>query len=137
MHHIIYKSYASKPMTLLELMPILMQARVLNERHDITGALVYGGNQFMQLIEGEQTVITTLYQRICQDPRHERVVKLVDDAIEARSFTQWSMAFDEVSADQLKDLLGMLAPRQLAYQVLTSSAAEKLLVAKMREIVCA
>lgn len=64
MHHIIYMSTASWPMTDAELKELLTQAQQGNERVGITGALVYGDGQFMQIMEGEQAALETLYAHL-------------------------------------------------------------------------
>jgi hypothetical protein len=135
MHQIIYMSQAKESTTVSSLVVILMQARSLNERHNITGILVYGQKQFMQLIEGEEAAVTELYERIARDPRHQNVFKLADKAIEERTFAQWSMAFEEVSAAQFRDLTGYVSPEELAEQLATSSEADKVLLDKMKELV--
>jgi hypothetical protein len=138
MHHIVYMSQAKKHLTPTELIVILMQARALNERHQVTGALVYGNGQFMQLIEGEASVIRNLYERIAGDPRHQHVFKLADQPIERRSFAEWSMAFGQPPAEEfqeLKGLVGYMSQEQLTHQIETSSAADGLLLDKMKRIV--
>jgi hypothetical protein len=128
-------SQAQASMPLSTLVIILMQARSLNEQHAITGMLVYGQGQFMQLLEGEEAVIGPLYERIARDPRHRNVFKLADKAIEARSFSQWSMAFEEVSAEQFRALTGYVSPEQLAAQLIASSEADRILLDKMKDLV--
>lgn len=135
MHQIIYMSQAKESMPLTTLVVILMQARALNEQHHITGMLVYGQGQFMQLIEGEEAAVTGLYERISRDPRHRNVFKLADKAIAERSFSQWSMAFEEMSAEKFRELTGYVSPAQLAEQMAASSEADGLLLDKMMELV--
>jgi hypothetical protein len=137
MHHIIYMSQASKPLSPEELVRLLIQARSVNEQHYITGALVYGDNHFLQVIEGEEKAVTTLYQRIARDYRHQQVVKLADNPIQQRRFAQWAMAFDDVSADQFKELIGCILPVQVAEQIPPDGELDQVLLAKMKEIVCA
>lgn len=64
----------------------------------------------MQLLEGEEAVVTALYARIAQDPHHHNVFKLADKAIAVRSFAQWSMAFEKVAADPFQALEGYASP---------------------------
>ena len=52
MHHIIYLSRATRRPTDDELAILLTQARAANAQQNVTGALVYGDGQFMQIIEG-------------------------------------------------------------------------------------
>lgn len=138
MYHIIYSSQAKEAMTLTTLVVLLMQARSLNEQRHITGALVYGDGQFMQVMEGEEAVVKDLYERIVQDPRHHNVCKLAEGLIAARSFAQWSMAFGEVPAAEFQVLQRVAeyqTPTQMASQLATSKVADELLLAKMKELV--
>ena len=134
MHHIIYMSRATKSLTPATLAELLQQARQANEQHHITGALVYGEGQFMQLIEGEQSAVAALYERIAQDPRHEAVFKVADKAISTRSFTEWSMAFQPISLASFEHLTGYVSPAQLASRLQADSAADNLLLEKMKEL---
>ena len=112
MHHIIYMSQAKEPFGTLELVILLAQARIFNAQHNITGLLIYGNQQFIQVLEGEQAVISALYERIAADSRHEAIVKLADMPLSKRGFTQWSMAFRQLSPHHYDDLLGYVAPHQ-------------------------
>ena len=44
-------------MSATALAALLKQARQVNERHHITGALVYGDGRFIQVIGSEQAVL--------------------------------------------------------------------------------
>jgi hypothetical protein len=138
MHHIVYLSQATDHLTPTTLVTLLMQARTLNERQHVTGALVYGHGQFMQIIEGEEVVIKNLYKRIARDPRHRNVFTLSDKSIANRRFAEWSMAFGETRPDEfeeLQGLVGYMSPEQLKHQIETSSVADGPLLDKMRRIV--
>lgn len=138
MHHIVYMSQTKDSLTPAMLVALLIQARALNERQQVTGALVYGNGKFLQVIEGEESVVQDLYKRIASDPRHQHVSKLADKPISARRFAEWSMAFGEAQADQfheLQGLVGYLSPEQFTQQVETSSATDGLLLAKMKKII--
>lgn len=136
MHHIIYMSQASRKFSSRELVTLLIEARGRNEQYNVTGALVYGAGRFMQVIEGEEQVVADLYQHIVRDSRHHNLLKLADKAIEQRQFADWSMAFDEVAADQFKELLGYVSPEELVAQSAASSAADRSLLDRMKEMVC-
>lgn len=127
-------SQAPASMTPSTLAVIVMQARALNDQRHVTGALVYGQQQFMQLLEGEEAVVSALYARIAQDPRHYNVFQLADKAIAARSFAQWSMAFEEVAADPFKALAGYASPEQLAQQLAAGSAVDGPLLERMKDL---
>jgi hypothetical protein len=138
MYHLVYISQAKERMTLTTLVVILMQARALNERRQVTGALVYGDGQFMQVMEGEQDVVQDLYKRVVKDSRHQNVRLLAEGPIATRRFAQWSMAFGEVPADEfqvLRRVAEYQTPAQLAGQLAASRAFDGPLLDKMNELV--
>jgi hypothetical protein len=135
MHHIIYLSRATRPMSDEELATLLTQAREANARQNITGALVYGDGQFMQIIEGEEADLAMLYARLLQDGRHGQVFKFADKPILQRSFADWSMAFRPVSAEQFQALQGYVAPEQLDLSAPSLSATDDMLLQMMKSFV--
>lgn len=52
---------------------IVDAARRNNPAFGITGALLFDGERFCQLIEGEEPAVRTLMDNIAQDPRHTDV----------------------------------------------------------------
>lgn len=135
LHHIIYLSRAVHPFSDEELQELLLQARQDNSSRNITGALVYGNEQFAQIIEGEATVIAALYERLLQDPRHTQLVKFADKTIEHRSFADWSMAFHPVSAGQMQDLTGYVSPKNLDFRPANLGLSDTLLLQMMKSFV--
>lgn len=110
MHHLIYLSQATRPLSAKALTCLLEQARPANARQQLTGALVYGNGRFIHLLEGEQAALAAAYARIGQDPRHQHLCKVADYPIAARSFAEWPLAFQTLSLAQFAHLAGYLAP---------------------------
>ncbi|HEX8424947.1 BLUF domain-containing protein [Hymenobacter sp.] len=133
MHHLIYSSSATHPLSDKDLQDLLANARLYNERQGVTGLLLYHEGQFMQLLEGEETTIRALYGVIAQDPRHTSVLKLADKYIEARSFPEWAMAFRPLDADAFAQLEGYRTPASLKLAPQGLSAADALLLNLMRQ----
>jgi len=104
-HELIYTSCATREMDEINLVELLIQSREKNARLEITGLLVYGNREFIQLLEGNKTEIFSLYDTIVKDSRHQQVNLLWDSTIKKRSFTDWSMAFlniRHIDRDKLK-----------------------------------
>jgi hypothetical protein len=138
MYHLVYISQAQENMTLTTLVVLLMQARALNERHQVTGALVYGDGQFMQVMEGEEAVVKDLYARVAQDARHYNVRTLAEGPLATRSFAQWSMAFGEVPTAEfevLRRVAEYQTPTQMAGQLAGNSTTDGVLLTKMKDLV--
>ncbi|MGE0222214.1 MAG: BLUF domain-containing protein [Acetobacteraceae bacterium] len=81
-----------------ELRDILAVARTFNARAGITGALLFSGERFAQVLEGPRQAVLTLMDHIRCDRRHHDVVILQEGYVAVRNFGSWSMAFmDEQS----------------------------------------
>jgi hypothetical protein len=76
-----------------EVADILDGARLRNQALGITGALIFTGEHFAQLLEGRGDAIGRLMKDIERDPRHTdvRIVQRENDV--DRVFDRWSMAY--------------------------------------------
>lgn len=64
-----------------------------NLKAGLTGALLFTGTYFAQVLEGEASVIDRLMENLTNDCRHGDVV-IVDRApLDQRRFARWSMAY--------------------------------------------
>ncbi len=73
---------------------ILVQARRNNPAWDITGCLICRHDLYLQLLEGPEAAIDTLYARIKADDRHLEVVQLSRETVNTRLFPDWAMRDD-------------------------------------------
>lgn len=88
---LLYASRASEPVTQATVDAILAQSRVHNPSLGITGILCWGGDIFMQVLEGGRSTVNTLYNTIASDPRHVRVEVLHYEEVSERRFAGWTM----------------------------------------------
>lgn len=72
---------------------ILAASRRNNERVGVTGALMFNGGAFAQVLEGPRRGVEDTFERIQRDPRHGDVTVLQCGPAESRGFANWSMAF--------------------------------------------
>ena len=70
---------------------ILVSSRQHNPGSGITGILCYGGDIFLQAIEGGRSAVSELFGHIQKDPRHKDVVLLLFEEISERRFGGWTM----------------------------------------------
>lgn len=105
--HIIYRSRAIKVFSSGELLEMLEAFRKKNASLDITGMLLYDESSFIQVIEGEDKIVSQLYDSIKQDSRHRLVTTIVIEEINSREFRNWSMGFYKVDQQQLNNVEGM------------------------------
>jgi hypothetical protein len=108
MHHIIYLSWATVPFTNSQLQMLLTAARRRNTELAVTGILLYGNGCFVQVLEGEETVVQEIYARIRQDTRHENFITFANKPVAKRAFTEWAMAFQPATSQQFDDVVGHL-----------------------------
>lgn len=87
-----------------EIEKILATALRNNPSKGITGALLYSGGFFCQVIEGAQDDIETLFESIQMDDRHTDVTILHFEKIDARGFDEWAMAFAGIEDSMRFDL---------------------------------
>lgn len=64
-----------------------------NRSKGITGALIFTGSHFAQIIEGERLAVDELIAAIQQDARHTELKIAERMDIEQRRFSDWSMAY--------------------------------------------
>jgi adenylate cyclase len=85
-------SRLSFPMTEKELEEIRAVSSRNNQQNDITGVLIYFGDLFFQIIEGDGEKLAELYEKILADPRHTDIVCLkTEPDVAERHFPEWSM----------------------------------------------
>ena len=96
MYSLIYRSVAKDSFNKALIYKMLSEARDFNATHGITGCLLYHKGHFIQLLEGDEKEVTTLFKRIEQDQRHKSVELLEEEEIKERIFSEWSMAFQDV-----------------------------------------
>lgn len=102
--HILYISNAVRTPIETEIEQLLLTARRNNQRDGITGVLLHHGKIFIQCIEGPRDKLDQLYARIEADPRHQNIIKVVDEPIEVRSFGSWHMGCSTLSESEYLNL---------------------------------
>lgn len=90
------------------LQALLKKARRNNSRLDVTGMLLYHNGTFLQVLEGEASVVDQLYHRIKQDERHRACMIVARLQLEAREFGKWSMAFQKPEGGLLAGFSGFM-----------------------------
>ena len=108
MQRILYISTARDGFDEAALDGILRSSRRNNAAVGVTGLLVVGGRRFLQVLEGPEEAVASVFERISRDPRHFAVVRLSRKTIETRTFGEWAMGYRsarKIDADgQQRDL---------------------------------
>jgi hypothetical protein len=111
LYHLIYQSKATRPFSDVELKHLLETAREYNEQHGITGLLLYGHGYFIQLLEGDDDVVQSLYYNcIAPNPGHHSLKILREGKIEQRLFYRWAMAFRPMDKDNFQSVKDYVNP---------------------------
>ena len=117
---LLYVSKPVGPITTYVTNSILEESIVNNKEADITGVLCQGSGLYMQVIEGQRSVISALFARIIADRRHNTVEILSIEEIKQRRYGQWSMALVQLSLDD--PMVQMAHPEFDPYSASSSDA---------------
>ena len=90
---LIYYSRSINSLTEDDFNFLLDGARQKNHKRNITGAIVYSGRVFLQLIEGPREQINQLFQSISHDARHYDVSLVSFRTVGERRFPEWEMNY--------------------------------------------
>ena len=106
--YLIYLSSAKQLYTNSDLSDILTKSRSNNTSKGVTGLLLYYEGSILQVLEGDKETVMNLYEKISQDNRHCRIMKMIEGTSEQRSFPDWSMGFKTVTDTEWSELSGYL-----------------------------
>lgn len=122
---LVYVSEATRPMTASDLSEINEVARAHNGSHGITGALLYTGGLFLQVLEGGREPVWALYERIRKDERHHHVDLVHVEFDRKPCFPSWSMHNGPLTpdtADLVGRVLGVSSPDEFRRRLSKQSA---------------
>lgn len=90
---------------------ILDVAQRNNKKVDVTGALLWSGDYFCQVLEGENEALEDLFETIQMDSRHNEITVLHFEPIDRRSFSEWAMAMAGNELTMRFDIKGIRASK--------------------------
>lgn len=102
-----YASAAAEPFSDDDLKELLAKARTNNSALGVTGMLLYHEGSFIQILEGDERTVQTLYAKIAEDPRHSNAMLLFKARGAERSFDQWTMGFHELKKSSVVTPVGL------------------------------
>ena len=106
----VYMSQAARPFDVAELDVMCRRFAQRNHEAGITGVLMIIGDHFVQVLEGDESKVLDLVERILVDDRHQQFRTLYRGTIRQRRFAKWSMRM--MHLDQ-KYRVNALAPAEL------------------------
>lgn len=101
--HVIYVSAASPDISEHDTVKFLNEARKINRRNDVSGLMLYMGDCFLLLLEGEATKVGNASGAIFSDKREMRM--LLREAITEREFPNGSWVLKPSSRSKPPDCL--------------------------------
>ena len=131
---IIYASTTSYLYTEKELNNLLEQSRTANLKIGITGSIAYQDGNFMQTIEGQEQKIMELMLKISRDTRHHGIILMFKGFIERREFSNWSMAYLNLSGDSSEGFSDFLISDKSEHEKKISAGKAKTLMLNFRKI---
>lgn len=75
-------------------------AKIYNLEFLITGLLFFHKDCFVQIIEGPKQSLEGLMEVLENDIRHEDIIRLIDEPIDQRSYSDWNMDSFNLSDSQ-------------------------------------
>lgn len=101
LYYLMYYGVESIAFTHKDLNQLLKQAAEKNELLNITGKLVYCEGAFLQLLEGPEYAVKSIYQSILKDKRLITIKLITVGYTQNRHFPDWSMGFGQVSIAEI------------------------------------
>jgi len=118
--HLVYVSARKRNCTDEEIEKILAACRANNGPLDITGVLLYSDTRFIQYVEGKSTALTSLYDKIKKDTRHEKVVMISYNPITERIFPSWQMGSLKITSDDISFITDITSQDKDVFQKIIS-----------------
>ena len=80
---------------------ILQTSRRANKSHNISGMLLCAKGGVLQVLEGEDAVVSKLYRSIELDKRHNNIFLLSKTEVVERQFASWDMGFRRLTETEI------------------------------------
>lgn len=95
-HQLVYSSTATKDFWPDDLFQLIETARRKNALRGVTGMLLFLEGQFLQLLEGPEREVKSVFEIVKRDPRHEAIKLLLSEKVAERQFPDWTMGFERL-----------------------------------------
>lgn len=99
---LIYTSHTTDQFDYADIGKILLKAQQKNVDKDITGALCFLNDYFIQILEGDSDQISALFKIISNDPRHKDIQCIHRADTQQRLFSDWAMR--HIEEDEFESL---------------------------------
>ena len=93
---LVFTSIATRKVSDEDLKGLLVKSRQNNLALNITGMLLYLDPYFMQILEGDESIIDEKFKKILNNEMHHKVSLIYKKPIKERSFSKWTMGFNKI-----------------------------------------
>jgi hypothetical protein len=100
MYTICYISSARADITENELTQLFGTTENNNTGKNITGILLYESGKFLQVLEGDEQVLKSLYEKIEADSRHNNIFVILNQPCKRRIFENYASRFSIVKSKE-------------------------------------
>ena len=100
---LVFTSVATRKISDEDLKGLLAKSRQYNLALNITGMLLYLDPYFMQILEGDESIIDEKFKKISNDEMHHKVSLTYKQPIEERSFSKGTMGFNKIGIEYFED----------------------------------
>jgi len=112
-YRLIYRSEAKEGISDSEWRSIAMFSAIKNKSLGIAGLLLSHEKHVMQVLEGEEDAVKTLFDRISADPRHKNVDCIYAQTVTKPAFESWSMGYRPVESMAEMDVFFALSKNKI------------------------
>lgn len=102
-HTICYISKSIDSLSKEDIDGILKHASIANSDCDVSGVLLHSLGNFFQVLEGGKEHITSLYEKICEDPRHTDIFEVYNKPSARPVFLDYQSNFHVITDNERLD----------------------------------
>lgn len=96
-YQLVYSSTATQDFWPDDLFLLVETSRRKNALRAVTGMLLFREGQFLQLLEGPEREVKSVFEMVRCDPRHRDIKILLSEPVADRHFPDWTMGFERLN----------------------------------------
>ena len=93
LHTLCYVSSCIESLTVKDLEHLFRVNKRNNTEYKVSGILIYNNGNFLQILEGDEDKVKTIFKKIRRDPRHRNLISLINNPIDERIFHDYDSGF--------------------------------------------
>ena len=99
LYRIVFVSTATEPLSPRRARKLVIAATRNNRALGVTGMLLYANERFLGTLEGPESAVQLIYERVQNDYRHKNVDMLRFESITERLFEDWRVSLRNFAVD--------------------------------------